>query len=457
MRVCVCIRQGLDGEINPFDACAYEQALRIDGAEITLVSMGPASVYDFLLDLTRRGATEAVLLCDKAFAGSDTLATAYVLSLAMKRLCPDLVICGRQTLIGDTAQTGVMLSALAKMNVITNVMEVRSLTDERIACLTRDEGELEVKLPALITVERINTLRLPRLRSKLGKISVWNAEDIGADVSRCGLSGSPTRVIKTFENSSGKRKCKFITREMLDTVIAEARIKVLGDEVETKGGGERLPCMCIVGEAPREYALTVSDNIVKIDLGDAEAVAEEIKRINPDAVLWASDTISKRLSAQVAAKLGLGLCADCTRLECEGGELMMYRPALSGSVMAKIKSLTMPAMATVRTCDGDVADVLVGVGFGVRGDVERVRAFAKELGAQLCASRKMVDNGYLPYDMQVGITGKTVSPPLYIAIGISGAVHHVMGMQRAGTVIAINPDKYAPIFEYADYGIIDEF
>ena len=68
-----------------------------------------------------------------------------------------------------------------------------------------------------------------------------------------------------------------------------------------------------------------------------------------------------------------------------------------------------------------------------------------------------MDNGYAQYEAQVGLTGKTVSPPIYIAIGVSGAVHHIAGMQRSGTVIAINPDRNAPIFEYADYGIIDNF
>lgn len=136
---------------------------------------------------------------------------------------------------------------------------------------------------------------------------------------------------------------------------------------------------------------------------------------------------------------------------------MMIRPALSGSVIAKIKSQTTPAMATVRTESGSVRDVIVGMGMGVKDSIEDVRAFAERYDAELCASRLLVDNGYATYDMQVGLTGKTVSPPVYIAIGISGAVHHIAGMQRAGTVIAINPDKNAPIFDYADFGIVAEF
>lgn len=86
--------------------------------------------------------------------------------------------------------------------------------------------------------------------------------------------------------------------------------------------------------------------------------------------------------------------------------------------------------------------------------LENIKAFAEKIGADMATTRKVVDNNILPYNLQVGLTGKTVSPPVYIAIGISGAVHHIVGMQQAGTVIAINPDKDAPIFDYADYGIL---
>ena len=89
--------------------------------------------------------------------------------------------------------------------------------------------------------------------------------------------------------------------------------------------------------------------------------------------------------------------------------------------------------------------------------MDRVRKFASSLGAQLCATRKLVDNDFAPYEAQVGLTGKTVSPPVYITVGVSGAVHHIVGMQRSGTVIAIDPDKNAPIFDYADFGIVDNF
>ena len=226
MKVVVCVRQGVDGEINPFDASAYEAALRLPDAKVILLSMGPLSAKDFLLRLTRLGAKQAILLSDMAFAGADTLATAYTLSLAIKKIDPELILCGRQTLVGDTAQTGPMLSVYADRSLITNVMSIDEI-GESITCTTRDMGTETVPLPALITVERINTLRLPSIISKMGEVEVWSAEDIGADTNKCGLAGSPTRVLKTFENESGKRKCKFISFAELKNAIDEGLKKTI--------------------------------------------------------------------------------------------------------------------------------------------------------------------------------------------------------------------------------------
>ncbi len=452
MKIVVCVRQGLDGEISPFDASAYEAALRVKGAEITLLSMGPSSAHDFLLRLTRLGAKKAVLLTDKAFAGADTLATAYALSLALKRLSPDLVFCGRQTLVGDTAQTGPMLSVYAGASLITNVMSIDEIGDS-ITCTTRDLGARSVPLPALLTIERINTLRLPSIMSRMGEIEVWSAEDIGADADRCGLRGSPTRVLKTFENESGKRRCKFIELSELNDAIAKGLEKDKSRAHTDTRSDERLGCVCIVGESPRAFAEAVSDNIAVLELTDADFLAKKIEELSPDAVLWGSDSLSKELAARTSAMLGLGLCADCTELSVENGRLIMSRPALSGSIIAKIESRTRPAMATVRTVT-DSRDIIVAIGFGAKDSIDGIRAVAEHLNAEPVSTRKLVDNGYTPYNSQVGLTGRTVAPPVYITVGVSGAVHHVAGMQRSGTVISVNPDRNAPIFEYSDYGIL---
>lgn len=454
MKAVVCVRQGLDGEINPFDASAYEAALRLQNAEVTLLSMGPLSAKVFLLRLTRLGARRAILLNDPVFAGADTLATTYTLSLAIRRLEPDLILCGRQTLIGDTGQTGPMLSVLTGRNLISNVMKLDQHNDQLI-CTTRENTVSTVEMPALLTVERIHNLRLPSILSKVGQVEVWSAEDLQADPKKCGFEGSPTRVLETFENKSGKRKCRFVSWAELPDVIEKAKEKnneILSDRKSVKS----LKKVCIVGETPRGFAQTVSENITVLPVAPAEELVQKIRREDPSAVLWGTDNRSKELAAKVSALMGLGLCANCTALEADGDTLVMYRPALSGSMIAKIISLTRPAMATVQTTEQS-GEIFVAAGWGVKDCVDAVRLFADRLQGEMVTSRKMVDNGILPYALQVGLTGKTVSPPVYIAVGVSGAVHHIAGMQRTGTVIAINPDRDAPIFEYADYGIVEAF
>ena len=456
MNILVCIRQGRDGEINPFDACAYEAALQIPNAEVTILSMGPEKTKDFLLGLTRLGAQRAILLTDKAFAGADTLATAYALALAAKKINPDLIFCGRQTLEGDTAQVGPMLAVKVGYSLITNVLEIVSLGDS-ITCKTRYKETEVAHLPALITVERINQLRRPSIRSRIGTVEIWNSDTILADKNRCGLTGSPTRVIKTYENESGKRKCTFVSPADLQKIIEDSLHK---KETKIKTYGEtfdKLKKVFIVGFEPMSFAKTISDDITVLEKTDENTITEIIKKERPSAVLWASDIWSKRTAAKVAAILDLGLCADCTMLESDGKKLIMYRPALSGSIIAKIESLTAPTMATVRTNDENIKDIFVTAGYGAKDSLPQIKDFANKIGAELGATRKAVDNNILPYDMQIGLTGKTVSPPVYIAIGVSGAVHHIVGMQRSGTVIAINPDRDAPIFEYADYGILANF
>ncbi len=452
MKILVCIRKGLDGEINPFDASAYEAALRIGGAEVTLLSMGPPVVKDFLLGLTRLGAKRAILLCDAAFAGADTLATAYALSLAVKRLSPDLILCGRQTLVGDTAQTGPMLSVMSGYSLITGVMGIERVTDT-VTCTTREQGKKTATLPALLTLERIHSLRLPSILSKLGAVEVWSSDDVGADRARCGLAGSPTRVLASFENAAGKRKCIFVGAEKLDEIVKASLDRERTRRAPMKRSEARLSDVWCIGDAPRAFADSVSDDVTVVAHTDAETIAAQICEGQPRAVLWGSDARSKQDAACVAAMLSLGLCADCTSLETDGEQLIMYRPALAGSVMAKIVSLTRPAMATVRTAQTG-GEIIVSAGFGTKDCLDRVRAFADRLGAEVATTRKAVDHDILPYPMQVGLTGKTVAPPVYLAIGVSGAVHHIVGMQQAGTVIAINPDRDAPIFEYADYGIV---
>ncbi len=456
MKIVVCVRRLQNGELNPFDACAYEAALRIRGSEVILLSMGPMSCRDFLLELTRLGAKRAILLSDNSFAGADTLATSYALNLALKRLSPDLVICGRQTVDGDTGQVGPELATMAHYSLITNVMEIAQ-SGEILICKTRLGETAELKFPALITLEKINTLRLPSIRSKRGEVEVWSAEDIGAEREKSGLRGSPTKVISSFKNEQDRRNCTFISKEELKDVIDKALKKERISLSARISSDSKLKNVWVVGEAPLQMAKTISDDITVIELTNAEDIAEKIRCGHPTAVIWASDLVSKRIAPEVAAMLETGLCADCTLLETDGEELYMYRPAFSGNIIAKIKCTTNPKMATVRTLESGSGRIAIGLGFGVREQMDKAREFANSLGADICATRKMVDHDILPYEAQVGLTGKNVSPDVYIAIGISGAVHHIAGMKQSGTVIAINPDRDAEIFKYADYGIICNF
>lgn len=455
MKVVVCVRQGVSGEINPFDACAYEAALKIPEAEVVLLSMGPQKSFDFLKDLTRLGASSAVLLCDKAFAGADTLATAYTLSLAIKKLKPDLIICGRQTVDGDTGQVGPELSVLTGYNLVTNVMSLE-ICEGGIKTVNRLQQHQQTSFPVLITIERINNLRLPSIRSKMSEVEIWTSKDLSADETRCGLNGSPTKVLKTFENVGDRRKCHFIKPEELKNIIElslnKEKIKIDEASLENK-----LSRVWVIGEAPFDMAKTISDDITVIPMDTAENLAKRITEEEPNAVIWGSDMVSKAAAARVAAMLSLGLCADCTTLETDGKDLFMYRPAFSGNIIAKIRSVTKPTMATVRTVEPENSSIAVGIGFGVKNNLQKAIDFANSISADIVASRLMVDNDYFPYSAQVGLTGKTISPQVYIAIGISGAVHHIAGIRLSGTIIAINPDKNAEIFNYADYGIVEDF
>lgn len=454
MKIVVCVRVGADGEPNPFDASAYEVALATTGAEVILLSMGAEKTADTLEKMTRLGASRAILLCDRAFAGSDTLATAYALSCAIKKLAPDRIICGRKTIIGDTGQVPPMLAELLGYDFISNVLSA----DEKSA-VTRD-GTREIKNHSILAVEKQAVLRLPSLFSRTVTPEIMTADDIGAEKERCGLGVSPTRVLSTSENTSGKRKCRFIEPSELSAAVSEA-LRRRREKEMPKIGTEKLARVWSFGEAPLEYAKSVCENpeiLPFMPTREALTLLEaRIKTECPDALLFGNDEASREVAARLAAKLGLGLCADCTAITAEGGRTVMYRPALSGSLIAKIASNTVPALATVRSASEENSPIIVAAGYGVRSRLEKVRRFAENMGADFAVSRKLTDGGYAPYREQVGLTGKTVSPAVYIAVGISGAVHHIVGMDRSGTVIAINPDKNAPIFDYADIGICCNF
>lgn len=448
MKITVCVKF-CNGEINPFDASALEYALRIPDAEVSILTMSPPSCKPALLSLTRLGVKEVAMLCDSAFAGSDTLATSYILAQYLKNDMPDLILCGRQSIDGDTAQVGPCLATLLKVGLVTNVMGYTSPTQ----CMTRD-GEKSYAFPALLTVERIYTLRFFSIRSKVREdaLKVISADELEVDKTRCGLGGSPTVVIKCFENTSGRRHVKWIDKSelvpLIDRLKSEERKKA---EQSTNSSCEKLPSVTVIGADMEKVGMQIADSVKVIDETDTSVIAEKIK--HDKVVLWKADMWGRNNAPVVQALLNTGLCADCTQLEIESGEFYMYRPARSGSISAKIKCTTTPKMATVRV-ESESSSVMLALGKGAAACLDKAKTLADRLGAELAASRGLVDMGKAPYEQQVGLTGKAVSPKIYIAAGISGAVHHTCAIEGAQTVIAINPDKEARIFDYADYGIV---
>jgi electron transfer flavoprotein beta subunit len=203
-------RDAADLSVNPFDLYAVEEGLRIKeqtNGKTIVVSMGIPAAADKLKEMIAMGADEAILLSDAAFAGSDALATAYVLSQGIRKISDyGLVICGKQAIDGDTAQVGPALAELLGIPHVTNVRRIEEITDGHIRCqrMTDDGYEiLAMSLPAVISVvKEINDPRLPSLkgmmRSKKAVIPVWSADEIVADASQCGLCGSPTRIVSTF-------------------------------------------------------------------------------------------------------------------------------------------------------------------------------------------------------------------------------------------------------------------
>ncbi|MFC6862992.1 electron transfer flavoprotein subunit alpha/FixB family protein [Halomicroarcula sp. GCM10025817] len=223
-----------------------------------------------------------------------------------------------------------------------------------------------------------------------------------------------------------------------------------------------------------------------------------VEKRKPAIVLIGGTHTGRDFAGRVAVPAHAGLTADCTEIDVdEDGLLQARRPAFGGNVLATILCKDhRPQMATIRpgvfeasdpdpdregeiervdvvvdeadtmsavrerevgdTADITEADRIVAVGGGCDGDLEPARRLADALDADLAASRKAVDEGWIEGARQVGQTGKTVRPDLYVAVGISGAVQHVEGLNDSGVVVAINNDPNAPIFEHADYGIVGD-
>ena len=558
---------------NPVDLHALEAALRLaDDARV--VSMGPAQAETALRHALALGADSATLISDRAFAGSDTWATANALAAVIRAAGEvDLIVCGTSTLDGETGQVGPQVAERLGIPHASGCEDLLIQGDTLIARRVVEGGfeVIEMPLPALATVSetgfspRYPTIR-GRRRAESAEIQVLRAADLGLRSNEIGLEASPTKVARMEMVPLPDIRCRYldedfgyndlvaelrsagalaptetmvitdvttdeepippypgepslwVTCEAQDGLLTTASAELLSKATELApalGGGvaaflagDRLE------EAAAEAAVFGADLILEASnprlepfrcLPHTRVLATAIKERKPAAVLLPATTSGRELAARVAARLETGLAADCTDLAVSDWTrkgttyprlLHQIRPAMSGGVNATcVCPERRPQMATVRpgvfaavprprmalrtsidvelTAEDLAAEVkersisrsavslndaavIVAGGAGCgQANWSLVEALAQTLGAHVAASRGAVEAGLAPRQLQVGQTGTTVGPELYIACGISGAIQHIVGFRAARTVLAINRDPEAPIFRFAHFGIVE--
>ena len=573
-------REGVPSEINPFDLLGINMAVDLkddDADSVIALSMGPPNAAEGLTQCYALGADRAVLLSDRALAGSDTLATAQALSLALQRECPDLIVCGRNSSDAETGQVGPEVAELMGLPHVSNVrkLEIDRAANRITVERATDEGYqvLECPLPAVVCVtEGAGQERYPgrdEMAEAEGKtVEQLTCADLTDDLSLFGLEGSPTWVedirlvepdrlgvvIRDETPEEAARQIADHLRERLaslaaaegqDSGDAELPHYTGGDRpiwvvAELAGDGVRQVTLEMLGKAraltpitqSEVVAVVISDNlgdeasrfavmqqlmagspdrILTLDTdglgpicgrGVADSLAEAIAANPPYAVLFAATADGRDLAARIAARRRLGLTGDAIDLEVnDAGQLVQLKPALGGNVVAPILSKTLPNLVTLRpgvltpappenkaklirmdtirpaTSSGaDVtlvsehlseehgaleltsAQVVIGVGMGVTEEgVPTAQQLAASIGASICTTRNVVHSGWLPHQIQVGISGRTIAPQVYLAVGIRGAFNHTVGIQKAGVILAINRNHRAAIFRAADYGIVGDW
>jgi len=558
--------------VNPADVHALEAALRL-ADEVWAVSMGPARAESALRECIALGAHRGVLLTDRLFAGSDTWATANVLSAAISHLGgADLVLAGITALDGETGHIGPQVAQRLGLPQATGCEDL-SIDDGRLIARRIVEGGYELlslPLPALATVAETGFLpRYPTLpgrqRAAKAEITVLGAADLGLDATMVGLNASPTKVAHMELVPLPRTDCHFVDEEFsYEQLVAEllsgdvsGRVTEAPPAIVT---GEAAPGPPVTGEPNVWVVAEIQDGVLAggsaelltkaveltAPLGDSVAslligaglqqaadeaaqfgadlvlVAEDERLANyrgmpnarivatcaverrPEIILFGATTTGRDLAPRVAAMLETGIAADCTGLYIADWEhrghtypnlLHQVRPAMAGGVLATcLCPETRPQIATVRPGvfaaqhhrralnremlsvefePGDFAvevlertlqqtevrlgdaDIIVAGGAGCdASNWHLIEELAGQLDGRVAATRAAVEAGLAPRSFQVGQTGTTVHPWLYIACGISGALQHVVGIEASQTILAVNRDPDAAIFRFAQYGIV---
>lgn len=554
--------------ISAFDLRAISLAVELvkrHGGETTVVTMGPPQARQALTDALAMGMDRAVHLEDRAFAGSDTLATARALAIWLGRQNFDLVLLGKYSLDAETGQVGPEIAEMLAAAQITGVRKIEIDSRTIRAESETDEGydEVEAKMPAVLTcAERVaQPIKMKpgaQDAAKSKPITAVHAADLGAKPSTFGFSGSPTWVkevrfqqppavqCKMIDASDPERAAAAVIEELdrggaldrrarkgrriapamrepsrgrdvwvvcepdLEGHITRGSLELLsaGDKLATERGGA-LVAVGFPAAIAKHAGLLASygaDRIVALDdsgldayspAAAAEAMAQIVRARAPWALLLPASERGRDWGPRLAARLELGLTGDAVALEIDGeGRMVALKPAFGGNVIAPILSKTMPQMATVRQGVLELADpraertapvetvrpeiapalsrvvsshslldhtiarlegaeVVIGVGMGIGGPegVAKAAELARVMGAAMCATRRVTDQGWIARQVQVGLTGKSIDPRLYIAIGVRGAVNHTVGLKRAHMIVAINNDPDAPIFERANIGL----
>ncbi len=297
------------------------------------------------------------------------------------------------------------------------------------------------------------------------------------------------KILVFAEHREGElRKIAFENISLAKELAQPFEVAVIGADV--KGMSEEL------GKYGAEKVVFYKNDALNAYTPDgyAKILADAVKNQGADVLLMGATALGKDLGPRVAARLNAAMATDCTKIEIEDEDLKIVRPMYAGKVLATIRLTSEVKVVTVRPnvysaqespakaeveeqsvetadfktivkeiisgakgkLDVTEADIIVSGGRGMQGpeNWHLIEDLAALFGAATGASRAAVDAGWRPHDEQVGQTGKTVSPSLYIAVGISGAIQHLAGMSSSKYIVAINKDPEAPIFKVADYGIV---